>query len=524
MAGLLVVDDDRSIVRIFQRCFEGSRITMRSAASGAEALAVVKEAEPDVIVLDMVLPDQSGLSVFDEIRQLLPAVPIIFITAAGSSDTTIESIQRGAMDYLRKPLDMTKIREVVNQALAIGDLSRMAAGEEGNFELCAQSGDTSDALIGRCPAMLEVYKAIGRTADQNVNVLIRGESGTGKELIARAVHQHSSRAGKTFMAVNCAAIPESLLESELFGHEKGSFTGAASQRLGKFEECDGGTLFLDEIGDMTLHMQSKVLRAIQEKEFQRVGSNKTITSDVRILAATNRDLEAMVASGEFRSDLCYRLNGYTITLPPLRDRQEDIPLLVSYYLERFNTEIGKTITGVAPETMELLKRYSWPGNIRELQTVLKRALLNAIGPILLPDFLPSELREVEPAIAASPRLAPEDDVTDASASVRPPLKHGGDAFQAFIAGRLREGTGSLYSDCLHRMESVLLTDVLSYTNGNQSQAASLLGITRGCLRSKLKAHGIMFKTSVAVRAPALAASEAQSQAGPGFRPFKVVSQ
>src|SRR5208283_1194977 len=218
---------------------------------------------------------------------------------------------------------------------------------------------SSDALIGHCAAMQEVYKAIGRVAGQNINVLIRGESGTGKELVARSIHQHSHRAGKKFLAVNCAAIPESLLESELFGHEKGSFTGAVSQRIGKFEECDGGTLFLDEVGDMPLLMQSKVLRAIQEKEFQRVGGNHTIKSDTRIVAATNRDLDVMVASGEFRADLCYRLNGYTILLPLLRERRDDIPLLVDYYLRRFNSEIGKSITGVAPETMDRLRQYSW---------------------------------------------------------------------------------------------------------------------------------------------------------------------
>jgi two-component system nitrogen regulation response regulator GlnG len=512
MADLLVVDDDRTIVRIFQRCFDGSEISVHSAASGSEALKVVRETKPNVVVLDIMLPDQSGLAIYDEIRELLPTVPIIFITAAGTSDTTIESIQRGAMDYLRKPLDMAKIRDVVTRAIAIGEMSGAVTGdaESENLDLGVPVGESlTNSLIGRCPAMLEVYKAIGRIADQNVNVLIRGESGTGKELIARAVHDHSSRAGKTFIAVNCAAIPESLLESELFGHEKGSFTGAATQRIGKFEECDGGTLFLDEIGDMPLHMQSKVLRAIQEKEFQRVGSNRTIISDVRILAATNRDLEEMVALGEFRADLCYRLNGYTIALPRLRDRQEDIPLLVAHYLERFNVETGKAITAVAPDAMELMMRYSWPGNIRELQTVIKRSLLNAIGPILLPDFLPAELREVATPRAALPRVLPSNDTLTGSTS---PLqaRHQNEAFQDFIAGRLRDGTGHLYSECLNRMECVLLTDVLRHTNGNQSHAATLLGITRGCLRSKLKAHGIMFKTSVAIRTPAAAANAEQA--------------
>jgi len=504
MPALLIVDDDRSIIRIFQRCFEHSDITVLSATSGAEAVKATIELQPDVVVLDILLPDKSGLSAYEEIRRVNPTIPIIFITASGSSDTAIESMRLGAMDYLGKPLDMAKIREVVGQALAISSLIRVTVAENDSdsTDTAPRAGETSsDALIGHCPAMQEVYKAIGRVAGQTINVLIRGESGTGKELVARAIHQHSSRVGKKFLAVNCAAIPESLLESELFGHEKGAFTGATGQRIGKFEECDGGTLFLDEVGDMPLLMQSKVLRAIQEKEFQRVGGNHTITSDTRIVAATNRDLDAMVASGEFRADLCYRLNGYTIFLPLLHERRDDIPLLVDYYLRRFNSELGKTISGVAPEVMERLRHYSWPGNIRELQTVLKHAMLHAIGPILVPEFLPPGLHDEEDhrasprPLAAGPQATP---VTKRTAS--DPLPEQGDvAFHEFVENRLRNGTHSLYADSVKYMECILLTDVLSYTNGNQSQAALLLGITRGCLRSKLRMHGIMISSSVAVQ-------------------------
>ena len=279
------------------------------------------------MVLDIILPDGNGLTAFEEIRRLNPAVPIVFITASGTSETAIESMRFGAMDYLSKPLDMAKIREVIGQAVGISKRMRETGtpDESEGTDTATAAVTSSDALIGNSPAMQAVYKAIGRVADQNINVLIRGESGTGKELIARAIHQHSNRAVKKFLAVNCAAIPEALLESELFGHEKGAFTGAVSQRIGKFEECHGGTLFLDEVGDMPLLMQSKVLRAIQEKEFQRVGGNETITSDAWIVAATNRDLDAMVASGAFLADLCFRLNGYSILLPPLRDRRDDIP-------------------------------------------------------------------------------------------------------------------------------------------------------------------------------------------------------
>ncbi|MGO8753460.1 MAG: sigma-54-dependent transcriptional regulator [Thermoguttaceae bacterium] len=506
MSTLLVVDDDRSIIRVFQRCFEQTDIAVISAASGAEALKAMSELQPDVVVLDILLPDQSGLSVYEGIRRQNPAIPILFVTGSGTSDTAIESMRLGAMDYLSKPLDMVKIREVIGQAMAISDLMRVTVARNGseNGNAASPAGATSsDALIGHCPTMLEVYKAIGRVTGQHISVLVRGESGTGKELVARAIHQHSARAGRKFLAVNCAAIPESLLESELFGHEKGSFTGAVSQRIGKFEECDGGTLFLDEVGDMPLLMQSKVLRTIQEKEFQRVGGNQTIKSDVCIVAATNRDLEAMVAGGQFRADLCYRLNGYTIPLPPLRERRDDIPLLVDYYLRRFNAEIGKAISGVARDAMERLKQYSWPGNIRELQTVLKHAMLHAIGPILQPEFLPSELREDSLSSPRPPRVAIPTDANPATHGTiaNSPSEEGDFAFndfREFIVNHLHEGTDSLYADCVKYMECILLTEVLSYTDGNQSQAALLLGITRGCLRSKLRTHGIMIHSSVAI--------------------------
>ena len=340
--------------------------------------------------------------------------------------------------------------------------------------------------------MQEVYKAIGRVAGQNINVLICGESGTGKELVARAIHQHSDRADKKFLAVNCAAIPESILESELFGHEKGSFTGATGQRIGKFEECDGGTLFLDEVGDMPLLMQSKVLRAIQEKEFQRVGGNHTVTSDVRIVAATNRDLESMVLDEEFRADLSFRLNGYSILLPPLRGRREDIPLLVEHYLRLFNIEIGKSITSVAPEAMDLLERFSWPGNIRELQTVLKHAMLHAIGPTLLADFLPAELRQgAMESPAAARRDAAAAARNDAAASARheaaaPAPRHetvpaapATDAiashghedapFQHYLQEQIQSGTHSLYADSVKYLESDPVDPGFCHTDGNQSR-------------------------------------------------------
>ncbi len=501
MPSLLVVDDDRGIIRIFQRCFEPTDITIHSAASGAEAVKAIAELQPDVVVLDMVLPDTTGLSILGDIRQHNPTIPVVLITAAGTSDTAIESMRLGAMDYLAKPLDMAKIREVVGQAIGISQSIR-ETGENGESAFPTSETATANGMIGKCPAMQEVYKAIGRIADQNINVLIRGESGTGKELIARAIHQHSARSGKKFMAVNCAAIPEALLESELFGHEKGAFTGAVSQRIGKFEECEGGTLFLDEVGDMPLLMQSKVLRAIQEKEFQRVGGNQTIESDAWIVAATNRDLDAMVADGTFRADLSYRLNGYCILLPPLRERREDIPLLAEYYVRIFNAEIGKAITGIAPEAMERLVEYSWPGNIRELQTVLKHAMLHAIGPILLAEFLPADLQTSCSARSAPPSTGAASNIPHASQPATENLPEDVDAaFAGFVEDQLHQGTHSLYADSVKYMESILLTHVLRHTGGNQSQAAAILGITRGCLRNKLRLHGILISSSIAIQGP-----------------------
>src|SRR5437762_11155305 len=293
-------------------------------------------------------------------------------------------MKQGAYDYLFKPLDLNQLRRVVAEALQVAQRMRAPAV----VAETAADPDVEGAIVGSCPAMREVYKAIGRVAAQNVPVLITGESGTGKELVARAIYQHGPRAKAPFLALNCAAIPENLLESELFGHEKGAFTGADRRRIGKFEQCHGGTIFLDEIGDMPLSLQAKVLRLLQEQAFERVGGNETIRTDVRLIAATHRDLKAWSAEGKFRADLYYRLSVFTIPLPPLRERGDDLPLLVQHYLRRFSRELGREVRDVAPEALERLRNGSWPGNIRELQSVLKQALLQASGTVLLPAFLP----------------------------------------------------------------------------------------------------------------------------------------
>jgi len=324
--------------------------------------------------------------------------------------------------------------------------------------------------------MGEVYKAIGLVAGQDVTVLITGETGTGKELIARAIYQHSSRAKAPFMALNCAAIPENLLESELFGHEKGAFTGADRRRIGKFEQCNNGTILLDEIGDMPLALQAKILRLLQEQTFERVGGSETVRTNVRLIAATHRDLKAMNAEGKFRPDLYYRLSVFTIHLPPVRERGEDVPMLVRHYVRRFSRELGREVSEIAPEAIERLRAYSWPGNMRELQSVLKQALLQAHGSVLLASFLPEFSRN--PAQSSTPVASLDLEL------------------EAFIRQRLQPDSKDLYTEVHGELDKFLLTCVLEYVGGSQHQAARLLGIARQTLRLKLRELGIRVTQAV----------------------------
>ncbi|HEV7226481.1 MAG TPA: sigma-54 dependent transcriptional regulator [Pirellulales bacterium] len=466
MPSVLVIDDDRSVLHIFKQIFKDTDVSVLSASAAEEGLSVLAEQKPDVVILDIMLPDQSGLEMFDQIYRHDSKVPVIFITAGGTSDTAIEAMKLGAYDYLLKPLDIVKVRALVERALEIRRYMHVPVRVP-EAAASAQGGD--DIFVGRCPAMQEVYKAIGRVAPHNVTVLIRGESGTGKELVARALYHHSPRSTGRYLAVNIAAVPETLLESELFGHEKGAFTGADSKRIGRFEQCSGGTLFLDEVGDMTPLVQSKLLRLLQEQKFERVGGSETIATDVRILAATNRDLEKMVADGEFRADLYYRLNGYSIKLPPLKERGDDLVILLEHFLTQFAKSLGKDVEGITPEALELLAKYPWPGNVRELQGVVRQALLHATGQVLLPDFLPEEVRCGAKAIASGPGR---------QSGLKP--------LESFIGEVLESGGEELYAESLAMLEKYLFTRVLNHTRGNQSQAAKILGITRGSLRNKIR--------------------------------------
>ena len=367
---------------------------MLTAATAAEGLTLFRERHPDVVVLDLQLPDRSGLKIFREIQALDPKRPVIFITAHGTTDTAIEAMKGGAFEYLVKPLDLERLSQVLDRAIEAARLM--------NTPAVLPDEQEGDRIVGRSKVMQEMCKLIGRIAPQDVNVLILGESGTGKELVARALYQHSRRAERPFMAINCAAIPESLLESELFGHEAGAFTGAQRRRIGKFEQCNGGTLFFDEIGDMSPMLQVKVLRVLQEQRFERLGSNETVLTQVRVLAATNQNLEKLVEEGRFRKDLYYRLKMVGIQVPPLREHLDDVAELAHYFLFRFNRELGLDLRALAPGTLDLLENHSWPGNVRELQGVIKQAMLKASGHILLLEFLPDSLRDPSPHPALSP--------------------------------------------------------------------------------------------------------------------------
>jgi len=467
---LLLIDDEPVIRHAFRRAFHPPEYETLTVRTAAEGLALLADRRPDAVVLDVHLPDASGLEAFDQIKDRDARLPVILVTGHGTTELAIEAMKRGAFDYLLKPLRYDALQEVIARACASGRLMTVPAVLADD----PSGSPSADLLVGRCPAMQEVYKAIGRVAGTDATVLILGETGTGKELVARAVYQHSDRADKPFLAINCSAIPDALLESELFGHEKGAFTGADRKRIGKFEQCAGGTVFLDEIGDLRPAAQVKLLRVLQDRTFERVGGNETLRADVRVIAATNSPLEKRVADGNFRADLFYRLNVFAIRLPPLRERGDDLDLLTDYHLCRFAREFDRPVAAVAPDTRAALRAYAWPGNVRELQSVLKQAILQTHGAVLLPDRL------VFPGEVAA--------TTDPVATVRPDRP--GLDWEAFIASRIEAGSTELYADCLSLMERQLLTRVLARTGGNQLRAAELLGITRGTLRNKLRALGL----------------------------------
>jgi DNA-binding NtrC family response regulator len=469
MGRLLIIDDDELILDSFRMGFGEPDYEVLSARSASDGLKEFEAVDPDVVLLDVRLPDMSGLEAFRRLHEQDPKTPIILITGHGSAAIAIEAMQLGAYEYVVKPFSVDTIAELIDGAIETSRMMRVPARLPAEHQ---EDDSTADLLVGQCGAMQEVYRSIGRVAGKDVTVLILGESGTGKEVVARAIYNYSPRCSGRFLAINCAAIPEQLLESELFGHEKGSFTGADRKRIGKFELCNEGTLFLDEIGDMTPLMQTKILRVLQDQQFERVGGNETIRTNARLIAATNRNLEQMIAMGEFRSDLYYRLNVYSIHLPPLRDRGDDLKLLLWHFLRRFGRELDKQVTDIAPDALHLLQQYNWPGNIRELQSVAKHILLEATSPIIVPTFLPAFLRnKSDQDPAGSGRML-------------------SDGLAQLARLRLDAGSMNVYADVIEQAEREVFSEALRFTEGNLSLAAKRLGISRTTLRSKLSALGI----------------------------------
>lgn len=480
MPKLLVIDDEPNVRFSISQVFAGADIQLFEANSAKVGIRLAAEEAPDVILLDIRLGESSGLDVFQELRRIDPKCLVVFITGHGTAETAIEAMKMGAYDYLVKPLDADRLREIVTQAFTISRLMHVPA----LVEDADRPADNPDRLIGSGPAMQTVCKQIGRVAPQDVNVLILGESGTGKELVARALYHHSRRSQGPFLAINCAAIPESLLESELFGHERGAFTGADMRRIGKFEQCSGGTLFLDEVGDMSPGTQAKILRLVQEGRFERVGGSETLSADVRIIAATNQNLDTLIESGRFRTDLYYRLRGVTIHLPPLRERREDIAELAHYFLFRFNRQLGTSVQSISEAALDLLQRHDWPGNVRELQSVIRETLIVSAGPTILPDFLPAELRRDEGS--DSDRDPEEFPVTDADWI----------ELARCVDEALKTGTHGLYRLALDQLDRLLVSRAMQQTGGNQVQAAELLGISRPTLRAKLRSLKVSVEKSV----------------------------
>ncbi len=463
-AKILLIEDDAGITDTLQRVLKSEGHVVAIEKRGDDGLARAGRDSFHLVITDLKLPGLTGLELVRQLHATQPRLPIILVTAFGTTDTAIEAMKFGAYDYLLKPFDIPQLLELVHKAI---DSSRrmsepVALGE---------ASSARDALVGQSPPMQAIYKEIGRVASKPVNILIRGETGTGKELIARAIYQHSDRANASFVAINCAAIPETLLESELFGHERGAFTGADTKRIGRFEQADHGTIFLDEIGDMTLGTQVKLLRVLQEKTIQRLGGRETIPVDVRIIAATHRDLEAAIREKQFREDLYYRLNVVALVLPPLRQRREDAPELIRYFLRKHGPDLGNASPSIHPEAVAFLQAQSWPGNVRELENVMRKALLAAQGYTINLDHVRGSLtKSSETGYSAGNAF--------------------GEYIDSLLAAARRDEINDAHARVLETAERELFTRAIQQAQGNQAKAARWLGITRITMRAKLIQFGL----------------------------------
>ncbi len=447
---ILVVDDEPAILELLSRRLEDEGYRVLAADNGEGALVKVREEKPEVVLLDIKMPGMDGIETLNRVREFDKQSSIIILTAYGSMDTVIEAMKLGAYDYITKPFDLEKLKSLIEGALEAKRLARRIAPPqrlEERYKL--------ENIVGKNPKMFEVYKRIGRVVDNKATVLIRGETGTGKELVARAIHFNGILKERPFVAVDCASLPEDLLESELFGHEKGAFTGAIAKKPGKFELASGGTLFLDEIGNLNLTTQAKLLRALQEKKIERVGGTRPIKIEVRIIAATHRDLEKAIRKGSFREDLYYRLNVVLINLPPLRERKDDIPLLVEHFLRRYRSESQGRLKYVPPKTLDLLMRYNWPGNVRQLENVIERAVIMGKGDAILAQDLPLEIQKASEL-----------------------------SYLTIPSGKLS------LKERVDELEKELILNALKQTGWVQTEAAELLGISRRIIRYKMEKYGI----------------------------------
>ena len=456
---ILVVDDEAKMRRVLQMLFEEEGYSVLQAENGKQALLQLSESQPDLVICDMRMPRMNGIELLRRIRDNSLELPVIIMTAYGEVKTAVEAMSLGAENYVTKPLDMEELRILVSRAIEKRALIRE------NIQLRAELDSRSDPgnFVGQSEVMQDIFRLIDRVASTNTTVLITGESGTGKELVARAIHSSSSRRLKPFIVVNCAALSEHLLESELFGHVKGAFTGAHNDRQGRFELADGGSLFLDELALMSIPLQGKLLRVLQEKQFEPVGGTRTIKVDVRIIGATNKNLEQMLNEKAFREDLYYRLNVVEIHTPPLRKHKEDIGLLIEHCISKLNFELGKTVRGVSEETMELLTAYDWPGNVRELENVIERAMVLGKSDLLGVENFPAQITRLHEQKDASEKLLnnlklPED--------------------------------GLSLIETVENIEKRLIKKALERTEGNKTRAAELLGVTRKIMRYKTDKYGL----------------------------------
>jgi len=473
---ILIIDDDPQLRYSFEKLLSRKGHNVYTAPTGEAGIEMLRSMDPDLVISDVRLPGMNGLDVFKAVHEMWPKLPVIIMTAYGTTDTAIEATKLGAFDYVLKPFEIPDMLTLIDQAL------ETAASLRSQQELKDVAAIAShETITGHSRAMQDVYKAIGRVAPTDATVLIRGESGTGKELVAKAVHQHSLRSEKPFVVINCVAIPDTLLESELFGYEKGAFTGAPSRRVGRIEQGSGGTVFLDEIGDMPLSIQAKILRLLQEKTIERLGGNEAIKADVRIIAATNRDLETAVARREFRKDLYYRLNVVTIALPPLRERDDDINLLADMFLAQYSKQMGMRNPGMNEDVRTVLRTYSWPGNVRELGNLVQMALIFSRGSVItLENKFLQAIRDTNHGQKRETEMSQE-------------------AMRNWVRSALQsDGEKDVFVSLIDHFSGIIISEALNLTGGNRSQAAKLLGLSRPTLLAKIEKYGITIEASAKV--------------------------